>query len=108
VSEVSAAGYVNTMQLITSTGIGSSNDVRSAYTTELTLADNASGLLDRMDLLLFYGTMPQQLRSRILDAVNSITVPTTGTQAQIDAARLNRVRTAVLLSMSAPEYLVQR
>lgn len=110
VSEVSVAGYVNTMQSITSTGFGSSNDVRSAYATELTLADNATSLIDRIDLLLFANTMPALLRTRVADSVNSIAIPSGGTttQAQIDTARLNRVRTAVLLSMSSPEYLVQR
>jgi hypothetical protein len=46
----------------------------------------------------------------VADSVNSIAIPSGGTttQAQIDTARLNRVRTAVLLSMSSPEYLVQR
>jgi hypothetical protein len=98
------------MQSITSTGFGSSNDVRPAYATELTLADNATSLIDRIDLLLFANTMPALLRTRVADSVNSIAIPSGGTttQAQIDTARLNRVRTAVLLSMSSPEYLVQR
>jgi uncharacterized protein (DUF1800 family) len=110
VSEVSVAGYVNTMQSITGTGFGTGNDVRSAYATELPLADNATTLIDRIDLLLFANTMPALLRTRVSDAVNSIAIPSGGTttQAQIDTARLNRVRTAVLLSMSSPEYLVQR
>jgi hypothetical protein len=30
------------------------------------------------------------------------------TQAQIDTARLNRVKTAILFAMASPEYLIQR
>jgi uncharacterized protein (DUF1800 family) len=110
VNEVSVAGYVNTMQSITGNGFRSGSDVRTTYANELVLADSATSLIDRIDLLLFANTMPALLRTRITDAVNSIAIPSGGTttQAQIDTARLNRVRTAMLLSMSSPEYLVQR
>jgi hypothetical protein len=37
-----------------------------------------------------------------------VTIPASGTQAQIDAARLNRAKTAVFFSMISPDYLVQR
>jgi uncharacterized protein (DUF1800 family) len=109
VSEVSVAGYVNTLQGIIANGFGASNDVRASYTAELALADNTASLMERIDRLLFGGAMPSTLRTRITEAVNSIAIPGgTATQAQIDTARLNRVRTAILLAMASPDYLVQR
>jgi hypothetical protein len=71
-------------------------------------ADDAAALVERMDRLLFYDAMPPTLRARMTEAVSSIAIPSGGSPAQIDAARLARVRTAVLLSMVAPDYLVQR
>lgn len=114
VEEVSAAAYVNNMQTWVDAGIGSTppggtgRDVRAAYTTEISLADSATSLVSRMNDVLFSGQMTSGLQANLQAAINAITVPTTGTQAQIDTARLNRVKTAVFLSMVSPEYLVQR
>lgn len=107
VDEVTTAGYVNTMNLAITSGLGASNDVRSAYAAELAIAGNADQLVDRMNRLLLSGQMSPTLRSRVLSAVNSIVIPASP-QSAIDQARLNRVRTAILLVMASPEYLVQR
>ena len=62
-----------------------------------------------MSFLLLYGQMSPMLRARIVERVASVASPGgSATQAQIDAARLNRVRLAVYLTMISPEYLVQR
>jgi hypothetical protein len=107
VDEVTTAGYVNTMNLAITSGLGTSNDVRSAYAAELAIAGNSDQLLDRMNRLLLSGQMSPTLRGRVLSAVNSIVIPASP-QSAIDQARLNRVRTAILLVMASPEYLVQR
>lgn len=107
VDEVTAAGYVNTMNLAITTGLGASNDVRSAYAAEIAVADNADLLVSRMNRLLLSGQMSPTLRSRVTEAVNSIVIPASP-QTSIDQARLNRVRTAILLVMASSEYLVQR
>ena len=78
-----------------------------AYAAELAIAGNADQLVDRMNRLLLSGQMSPTLRSRVLSAVNSIVIPASP-QSAIDQARLNRVRTAILLVMASPEYLVQR
>jgi hypothetical protein len=53
--------------------------------------------------------MSPTLRVRITDSVNSVAIPGAGaTQAQIDAARLNRAKLAIYMTMVSPEYLVQR
>ncbi|MFN3228900.1 MAG: DUF1800 family protein [Asticcacaulis sp.] len=105
--EVTTAAYVNVMQGVITNGIGSSNDIKSAYTKELALATDPAALVNRMDLLLYGGSMPEALKTRITTAVTSVAIPATG-QTQIDAAKLNRVRLAVLLSMASPDYLAQR
>jgi hypothetical protein len=45
-----------------------------------------------------------------VDAVIGVTIPSGGTttQAQINAALLNRAKLAVYLAMASPEYLAQR
>lgn len=116
VDEVTTASYVNVMQDWINQGVGSTppggtgRDVRSAYTAEIALADTPSALAERMNLILFYGQMTATTRTRIEAAINAVAIPTaTGTnQAAIDAARLNRAKTAVFFSMISPDYLAQR
>ncbi len=110
VDEVTVAGYANTMQTAIGTGIGSGSDVRSAYTVEILLAADANALVDRMDRMLLYGQMSPTLRARIIESVNSISIPapTANNAATIATAKLNRARLAVYMTMVSPEYLVQR
>lgn len=109
VDEVTVAGYINTMSSTIDQGIGTATggirDVRTTYAAETAIADNTTALVDRINLLLLYGQMSSQLRGQIETAVNAISIPATGSQ---DAARLNRVKTAVLFAMASPEYLAQR
>jgi hypothetical protein len=73
------------------------------------VAGDATLLVERVNRLLLYGQMSPTLRVRITDSVNSVAIPGAGaTQAQIDAARLNRAKLAIYMTMVSPEYLVQR
>lgn len=109
VDEVTVAGYANTIQGAIGAGIGTGADVRSAYAAEIAIAGDATLLIDRMNRLLLYGQMSPTLRVRITDSVNSVVIPGAGsTQAQIDAARLNRAKLAIYMTMVSPEYLAQR
>ena len=115
VDEVTVAGYLNTMQGAIGNGIGSvptggsGADIQSAYTAEMAVATDANALADRMNLLLLYGQMSATLRQRLVDSINGVTIPGgTATQAQINAALLNRAKIAVMLTMASPDYLVQR
>lgn len=109
VDEVTVAGYVNTLQGAVGNGIGSGNDIKAAYTREMALANDASALADRVNRMVLNEQMSSTLRSRIIDSVNGVAVPGgTATQAQIDAALLNRAKLAVFLAMTSPEYIVQR
>ena len=63
-----------------------------------------------MNTLLFYGQMTPTLQARINAAISAVAIPaaTGSNQAAIDAARLNRAKTAVFFSIISPEFLVQR
>jgi hypothetical protein len=112
VSELTTAAYINLMQETITTGIGLNlrnfqhNDVSSTYANEVAVAGDANALLDRLNLLLFYGQMSAGLRQTILNAVNAIAIPTDSTK--VAAAKLNRAKLAVFLSMVSGEYLTQR
>jgi uncharacterized protein (DUF1800 family) len=110
VDEVSVAAWVNNIMSYIDAGIGSTppngqgRDIRPDYSAELALAGDPAALVARMNKLLFAGQMSATLASRINAAVTAITLPA----ANADAARLNRVKTAIFLSMISPEYLAQR
>jgi uncharacterized protein (DUF1800 family) len=107
--EVSVAGYLNTMQSAITSGVGIGRDITVAYATEVGIANDANALADRMNLLLLNGQMSTALRTRIVDAVNAVAIPGgTATQAQINAALLNRAKLASFMTMASAEYLAQR
>jgi len=121
--ETTAAGYVNFMRDNINGGVGAFNgtingvvfnrrDLQPDFTAELLLADNSSGLVDRLNDRLMYGTMPTELKTEITGAIDKIVIPALNAQktnqAQIDAAKLNRVKSAIFLTVVSPEFQVQR
>ncbi len=122
--DVSVAGYMKYMQGWVQ--LNATRDLKQDYSAELALAEKPDALLERMNLLLFSGQMPDALRGKIGSAVSSVTIPLPKTktvvgsdgverdvgevtnQAAIDDARLKRVYIAAYLSMVSPDYLVQR
>jgi hypothetical protein len=112
VDEVSVAGYLNTLQTTIDVGAGATvngaRDVRSTYAAEVALASDPGALVDRVNLLLMNGRMSGGLRTRILEALGSINVPTTGAQTTITTALTNRAKLAIYMTMASSEYLVQR
>jgi hypothetical protein len=106
--------------------VDTTRDIQQDYTAELALADKPADLVDRMNLLLFYGQMPDALKTQLVAAVTSRAIPAAvyaaGTapasgaaatapptnQAAIDSAKRDRVYLAVFLSMAAPDYLIQK
>jgi uncharacterized protein (DUF1800 family) len=115
--ETSAAGYVNYMRDNVAQGVGQTNggsfnrrDLRPDFTAELALADKPSELLDRVSNKLMAGSMPAALKAEIQGAVEKIVIPTlTATnQAQVDAAKRNRVNAAIFLSLVSPEFQIQK
>ena len=107
VNEVTNAGYVNSVSQVINTGIGIGNDVRLLFTTEIALADRPDQLADRLNKVLLSGQMSGTLRRRVTEAVSSYSIPA-NSEIQAGLARSNRVRAAVLIVTTSPEYLVQR
>lgn len=116
VSEVSVAGSANYLLAVLQTGLDPYTDpvtkvgsfrLQPDYTPELALAADASALVNRVDLKMSYGSMPAEVKSVIVNMVQSVPIPAIGAAA-IAAARLNRVKLAVYMTMTAPEYLSQR
>ncbi|MFZ6656209.1 DUF1800 family protein [Undibacterium sp. TJN19] len=105
--ETSVTGYLNFMRDAIPNGTGSSRDIKPDYTSMLALAATPDQMLDQINLLLMANQMSSGLRSQLLTAVNSVTIPTNST-ANADAAKKNRVYLAIFLSMASPEYLVQK
>lgn len=99
-------GYINYMQNAIGASATSGPDIFSSYETEMKLAATPAQLLDRINLLLMAGEMDDTLYNQILDAVNSITIPS-GDQNAINAALANRVMTAIYLTMASPSYCAQ-
>lgn len=123
VSETSTAGYVNYMRDNIVYGVGwfagsvngktvNRRDLQPDYSAELALADNSSGLVDRLNDHLMYGSMPAALKSLISGAVDKIAIPALkadrSNQADVDRTKLDRVRAAILLTVVSPEFQVQR
>jgi uncharacterized protein (DUF1800 family) len=99
-------GYINYMQSAIGSGATSGTDMFSSYETEMTLAATPTALLGRINLLLMAGEMDSTLYGQILGAINAIDIPA-GDQNAINAALLNRVQTAIYLTMASPSFCAQ-
>lgn len=119
--ETSAAGYVNFMRDNLQLGVGAYNgtvgnvtynrrDLQRDWSPELALAGNPAALVERVAERLTYGAAGAVLKADIADVVGRIAIPALNSsgsnQAQIDNARMNRVRAAVLLVLASPEFQV--
>ena len=121
VTESSVAGYINYLQGVVRNGIfvndpdlpnNVSNskspkngfDIKASYTPELALAPDAKALVERLNLLLCAGQLPAALQARMVTALNATPLNATSPPDK----RLDRVAAAVLLTMAAPQYLVQK
>lgn len=118
-SETSAAGWVNFMRDNIASGVGITNgtvagvvrnrrDLQPDFSAELALAGDPPALVERVTARLAYGAAGAGLKTLITSAVASIVIPasTATNQAQVDAARRNRVQAAILLTVAAPEFQV--
>ena len=71
--DVSVAGYMNYMR--NTVTVSMTRDIRQDYTAEKAIASDPAALVERMNLLLFYGQMPDALKSQIVAAVTSRAIP---------------------------------
>ena len=73
VHDVSVAGYMNYMRNLVT--VDTNRDIQQNYTAEIALADKPAELVERMNLLLFAGTLPDALRAQLVGAVTSRVIP---------------------------------
>ncbi len=123
-NETTVAGYVNYLGDGLIRGFGTEvaavvdgnpvflPDLQRDWSPELALADNPSQLVDHVLARLVYALPGRSaLRSELLLAVQATPVPALlpdGSNADaVDQARRQRVRIALLLTLAAPEFLVQ-
>ncbi len=113
VNEISVSNYVNGTQYALSGGLGqwinahTGSDIHIPLTDDAANAADPSKLIDHVNLVLLNGQMSQGLRDRLTLAISSINIDS-GDAGDRAEARLNRARTAVLLTMASPEYIAQR
>ncbi len=107
-NETSVAGYLNAMQGLIQSGIGSGTprDVRPDLAALISLSGDTNALLDRIEVLLTSGKFRVETRTRIGDVVNSITIPLNANAAE--TARRNRTMVALYLTIASPEFLTQK
>jgi uncharacterized protein (DUF1800 family) len=101
----SVVGYINYMQDAISGNPLQGPDIFSNYEAEISLAATPTALLDRINLLMMDGEMDSTLYGQILGAINAIDIPSDPTAA--NAALLNRVQTAIYLTMASPAFCAQ-
>ena len=97
-SEPSVVAYVNFMQALIQSGAG---DAKANYTDILTKASDSQALVDDVNLVLAAGQLSASTLATIKTAVDSIS-------ATVANGPINRVYTAILLAMAAPEYITQK
>jgi uncharacterized protein (DUF1800 family) len=107
-SEVSAADWVNSIDVLVNTGMAQTwyvnpfeYEIKSNFTAEAALANTPDALIDRLAMLLVGGPISIALRDDLRAAINVYPTSESG-------YRLKRVRIAVTLLMASPEYLIQK
>lgn len=106
IHETSVVGYSNFMRNAIRSGVGSNSprDIQPDYSKELALAEDPDALIERIDLLLTYGTMSTRTKDLIRDAVEDISI----NPISPSSGRLNRVYVATLFAVSSPDFIVQK
>ncbi|MBA3896766.1 MAG: DUF1800 domain-containing protein, partial [Sphingomonadaceae bacterium] len=96
-SELTTVGYINYMNSLIVNGVG---DVKPNYADLVAKAADSSALIDAINVRLAGGQLSAATIATIKSAIDSISA--TGANGPI-----NRVTTAILLTMATADYLVQ-
>lgn len=97
-TETSAATYINAVYDIIVNGYFSSQ-VQLDLSDEVSVAGTPSAVVAKINTKLFGGSMSTELATYLSNSF---------TAANASADALTKVRTAVLLAMASPEYLIQK
>ena len=93
-------------------GTAARPDVQPNLTPEIQLADDPPALVDDVTARLIGDTVNDELKSHIRNAVASIEIPAWNKDHSngeaIARAKSYRAKTAVLLTLASPEYIVQK
>ncbi|MCE4554980.1 DUF1800 family protein [Roseateles cellulosilyticus] len=102
VNESTVAIWLNAVENLVTTGVGTNSDVSSTYANQIGMASytNLATLPDHLNLMLLGGRMTPALRQQILDIMSQINI--TGT----DAAK-RRAQAALFLTLASPEFVFQ-
>ena len=105
----SFVGHSNVMAayIFSQAGLGTGGDnpyFIADYSAEIALADDPAALVDHLDALLTGNTLDPATKARMENMVGAIEIR----DGSRDNDLLGRVELAVFLTMSAPEYIVQR
>ena len=97
----SITGYANFMEQFV---LQQESDVNYVpdYSAELALANDPAALVDRLDTILTYGSLRAPTRTRIIDAVNSISGTSNFPRDE------TRVGVAILMILTSSDYITQR
>ncbi|MEL6258028.1 MAG: DUF1800 family protein, partial [Pseudomonadota bacterium] len=77
---------------------------RPDYSDELELANDAPALVDHLDQVLAYGTLSAETKAAIVSTLETSSIDGPGDSGALQ----ERVHLAVFLTMTSPDYLVQR
>jgi uncharacterized protein (DUF1800 family) len=107
-NEVSVAGYLNYIRSWISAN--KDRDVQPTWAPFVELAEDVPALVDRVNLLLMSGQMPEALRTQIVASVEGRTIrkATATNAADVLNDKTDRVRIAFMLAMASPDYLIQK
>jgi uncharacterized protein (DUF1800 family) len=98
VNETTTAGYLNFMLTAVQSGV---NDVKPQYSSLVSKADDAAGLVAAINLRITGNQMSSATTNLIQTAIAALPATT-------DAQKQTRVQAAVYLTMASPEYLIQK
>lgn len=98
----SAAGYINFMHAFISYANQTNNRYVPDYSSELALVTTPDALIDRLNLLLMNGRMNSETRASMRAAIDSITGGNSATRNR------RKIEAALMIAVTAPEFLVQR
>ncbi|WP_332877193.1 DUF1800 domain-containing protein [Massilia sp. S19_KUP03_FR1] len=97
-NESSVVGYLNYMQGVVKNGAG---DVKPTYAAWMALSDSSQGLLDEINLVMANGQLSGATIALLKGALDTMGFGT-------DVLRLNRIYTALVLVLAAPEFIIQK
>jgi uncharacterized protein (DUF1800 family) len=97
-TDTSLPAYVNFMQKQL---VAPSGGLTFSYDAELALAADPAALVDRLNRRLTNAAMSAATRDEIVATVTAL-------PADTDARKLARVRTAILMTVASPEFVVQK